>query len=202
MGKTKVTDYFECKQQMEDLRKLAEIDTAHKLAVNMQQEAAKYAKLAELAANDEIRVLRDSLRGRWVYLLYLTTGANKWLNMPKENQADTCEEKEHFDNLTDRISEALDTEIEITGISFLGFNNVAAYITFTIKNDFFDREFELTIPDTEKLHKNNLLELDYGKVKLCVRDYVNSSVWNLICSSYILSDLQAKFKDFITPKPV
>ena len=197
-----MTDYFECKQQMEDLRKLAEIDTAHKLAVDMQQEAAKYAKLAELAANDEIRVLRDSLRGRWVYLLYLTTGANKWLNMPKENQVDTCEEKEHFDNLTDRISEALDTEIEITGISFLGFNNVAAYITFIIKNDFFDREFELTIPDTEKLHKNNLLELDYGKVKLCVRDYVNSSVWNSICSSYILSDLQAKFKDFITPKPV
>ena len=197
-----MTDYFEYRQQMEDLQKLAEIDTAHKLAVDMQQEAAKYAKLAELAADDEIRVLRDSLRGRWVYLLYLTAGANKWLSMPKENLPKVCEEKEHFDNLTDRISEALDTEIEITGISFLGFDNVAAYITFNIKNDHFDREFELTVPDTEKLCKNNLLELDYGKVKLCIKDYINSSVWNLICSSYNLSDLQAKFKDFITPKPV
>ena len=197
-----MTDYFEYKQQMEDLQKLAEIDTAHKLAADMQQEAAKYTKLAELAANDEIRVLRDSLRGRWTYLLYLTTGASKWLSMSKENLIDSCEEKEHFDNLTDRISEALDTKIEITGISFLGSDNVAAYITFNIKNDLFNREFELTIPDTEKLHKNNLLELDYGKVKLCVRDKVNLSIWNLIGSSYILSELQAKFKDFIIPKPV
>ena len=122
--------------------------------------------------------------------------------MSKENLADSCEEKEHFDSLVDRISEALGTEIEITGISFLGFDNAVAYITFNLKNDLFSREFELTIPDTEKLHKNNLLELDYGKVKLCIRDKVNPSIWNLICSSYILSELQAKFKDFIIPKPV
>lgn len=197
-----MTDYFEYKQQMEDFQKLAEIDTAHKLVADLQQEAAKYTKLAELAANDEIRVLRDSLRGRWTYLLYLTTGASKWLSMSKENLTDSCEEKEHFDNLTDRISEALGAEIEITGVSFLGFDNAAAYITFNLKNDLFSREFELTVPDTEKLHKNNLLELDYGKVKLCVRDKVNPSIWNLICSSYILSELQAKFKDFITPKPI
>lgn len=197
-----MTDYFEYKQQMKDFQKLAEIDTAHKLVADLQQEAAKYTKLAELAANDEIRVLRDSLRGRWTYLLYLTTGASKWLSMSKENLTDSCEEKEHFDNLTDRISEALGAEIEITGVSFLGFDNAAAYITFNLKNDLFSREFELTVPDTEKLHKNNLLELDYGKVKLCVRDKVNPSIWNLICSSYILSELQAKFKDFITPKPI
>ena len=197
-----MTDYFEYKQQMEDLQKLAEIDTAHKLAAGMQQEAAKYAKLAELAANDEIRVLRDNLRERWTYLLYLAAGASKWLSMSKENLADSCEEKEHFDNLVDRISEALDTEIEITEVSFLGLNNAVAYIAFNLKNDLFNREFELAIPDTEKLHKNNLLELDYGKVKLCIRDKVNPSIWNLICSSYILSELQAKFKDFITPKPI
>ena len=197
-----MTDYFEYKQQMEDLQKLAEIDTAHKLAADMQQEAVKYTKLAELAATDEIRVLRDSLRGRWTYLLYLTTGASKWLSMPKENLTDSCEEKEHFDNLVDRISEALGIEIEITEISFLGLNNAAAYITFNFKNDPFNREFELTIPDTEKLHKNNLLELNYGKVQLCVRDKVNPSIWNSIGSSYILSELQAKFKDSITPKPV
>ena len=197
-----MTDYFEYKQQMEDFQKLAEIDTAHKLVVDLQQEAAKYTKLAELAANDEIRVLRDSLRGRWTYLLYLTTGASKWLSMSKENLTDSCEEKEHFDNLTDRISEALGAEIEITGVSFLGFDNAAAYITFNLKNDLFSREFELTVPDTEKLHKNNLLELNYGKAKLCVRDKVNPSIWNSIGSSYILSELQAKFKDFITPKPV
>lgn len=197
-----MTDYFEYKQQMEDFQKLAEIDIAHKLTVDMQQEAAKYTKLAELAANDEIRVLRDSLRGRWTYLLYLTTGASKWLSMSKENLTDSCEEKEHFDNLTDRISEALGTEIEITGISFLGLNNAATYIKFNLKNDLFSREFELAVPDTEKLHKNNLLELDYGKVKLCIRDKVNPSIWNFICSSYILSELQAKFKDFITPKPI
>lgn len=197
-----MTDYFEYKQQMEDLQKLAEIDTAHKLTVGMQQEAAKYTKLAELAANDEIRVLKDNLRGRWTYLLYLTTGASKWLSMSKENLTDSCEEKEHFDNLTDRISEALGTEIEITGVSFLGLNNAATYIKFNLKNDLFSREFELAVPDTEKLHKNNLLELDYGKVKLCIRDKVNPSIWNFICSSYILSELQAKFKDFITPKPI
>ena len=197
-----MTDYFEYKQQMEDLQKLAEIDTAHKLAAGMQQEAAKYAKLAELAANDEIRVLRDNLRGRWTYLLYLATGASKWLSMSKENLTDSCKEKEHFDNLTDRISEALGTEVEITGVSFLGLNNAATYIKFNLKNDLFSREFELAVPDTEKLHKNNLLELDYGKVKLCIRDKVNLSIWNLICSSYILSELQAKFKDFITPKPI
>ena len=197
-----MTDYFEYKQQMEDLQKLAEINTAHKLAADMQQEAVKYTKLAELAATDEIRVLRDSLRGRWTYLLYLTTGASKWLSMPKENLTDSCEEKEHFDNLVDRISEALGIEIEITEISFLGLNNAAAYITFNLKNDLFSREFELTVPDTEKLHKNNLLELNYGKVQLCVRDKVNPSIWNSIGSSYILSELQAKFKDSITPKPV
>lgn len=197
-----MTDYFEYKQQMEDFQKLAEIDTAHKLVADLQQEAAKYTKLAELAANDEIRVLRDSLRGRWTYLLYLTTGASKWLSISKENLTDSCEEKEHFDNLTDRISEALGAEIEITGVSFLGFDNAAAYITFNLKNDLFSREFELTVPDTEKLHKNNLLELNYGKAKLCVRDKVNPSIWNSIGSSYILSELQAKFKDFITPKPV
>ena len=197
-----MTDYFEYKQQMEDLQKLAEIDTAHKLAADMQQEAAKYAKLAELAANDEIRVLRDNLRGRWTYLLYLTTGASKWLSMPKENLTNSCEEKEHFDSLVHRISETLGIEIEITEISFLGPNNAAAYIAFNLKNDLFNREFELAIPDTEKLHKDNLLELDYGKVKLCVRDKVNPSIWNSIGSSYILSELQAKFKDSITPKPV
>ena len=31
-----MTDYFEYKQQMEDLQKLAEIDTAHKLVADMQ----------------------------------------------------------------------------------------------------------------------------------------------------------------------
>ena len=78
-----MTDYFEYKQQMEDLQKLAEIDIAHKLVADMQQEAAKYTKLAELAANDEIRVLRDSLRGRWTYLLYLAAVSSKWLSMFK-----------------------------------------------------------------------------------------------------------------------
>ena len=39
-------------------------------------------------------------------------------------------------------------------------------------------------------------------VKLCIRDKINPSIWNSISSSYILSKLQAKFKDFITPKPI
>ncbi len=197
-------DWYEYKQRMEEQQKFLEIEAAHKLTVEMEAEAAKYTKLASLAKQNEIQTMRDVLRGRWMYLTFRVKSAQKWLSM-RDGKLDgrkNYEEKESFEYLTHQIEELLDIKIDITEISVLGYDEAAFYVKFKTSEDHFGREFELTIPETERLSKDNLNELDYGKLRLSVRDNEHSCCWNFICASYDKEELKNKFKEWLTPKPV
>lgn len=197
-------EWFEYKQKIEDQQKLLEIEAANKLSEDMAKEAAKYAKLAELALNDKISVMRNVLRGRWLYLTYAVKPSQKWLSM-KDQKLDgrkKYEEKDSFEYLTHQIEELLDLKIEITEISVLGYDEAAFYVKFKVLEDSFGREYELAIPETEKLSKNNLDELCEGKLRINVRSSENSCCWNYICASYDKEELKNKFKEFLTPVPV
>lgn len=197
-------DWAEYRQKVEDQQKLFEIETANKLSEDMTKEAAKYAKLAQLALNDKIEVMKNNLRGRWLYLTYPVKSAQKWLSM-KDQELDKCkkyDEKDSFEYLTHKIEDLLDLKIEITDISFLGYDEAAYFIKFTLKEGFSGSEYELSIPETEKLNKNNLDELCEGKLRLMVRSDTNPCCWNYICTSYDKEELKNKFKEFLTPKPV
>lgn len=197
-------EWFEYKQKIEDQQKLLEIEAANKLSEDMAKEAAKYAKLAALALNDKISVMKNVLRGRWIYLTYSVKGAQKWLSMrdQKLDGRKKYDEKDSFEFLTRQIEELLDLKIEITEISILGYDESAFFIKFTLKEDPFNREYELSVPDTEKLNKNNLDELCEGKLRINVRSSENSCCWNYICASYDKEELKNKFKEFLTPVPV
>lgn len=197
-------EWFEYKQKIEDQQKLLEIEAANKLSEDMAKEAAKYAKLAALALNDKISVMKNVLRGRWLYLTYSVKGAQKWLSMrdQKLDGRKKYDEKDSFEFLTHQIEELLDLKIEITEISILGYDESAFFIKFTLKDDPFNREYELSVPDTEKLNKNNLDELCEGKLRINVRSSGNSCCWNYICASYDKEELKNKFKEFLTPVPV
>ncbi len=197
-------EWFEYRQKIEDQQKLLEIETANKLSEDMAKEAAKYAKLAQLALKDKISTIKNVLRGRWLYLTYQIKGAQKWLFM-KDQKLDgrkKYDEKESFEYLTHQIEELLDLKIEITDISVLGYDEAAFYVKFKVSEDPFGREYELDIPETEKLSKNNLDELCEGKLRINVRSSENSCVWNYIWASYDKEELKNKFKEFLTPKPV
>lgn len=197
-------EWFEYKQKIEDQQKLLEIEAANKLSEDMAKEAAKYAKLAALALNDKISVMKNVLRGRWLYLTYSVKGAQKWLSMrdQKLDGRKKYDEKDSFEFLTHQIEELLDLKIEITEISILGYDESAFFIKFTLKDDPFNREYELSVPDTEKLNKDNLDELCEGKLRINVRSSENSCCWNYICASYDKEELKNKFKEFLTPVPV
>ena len=197
-------DWAEYRQKVEDQQKLFEIETANKLSEDMAKEAAKYAKLAQLALNDKIAVMKNNLRGRWLHLTYPVKSAQKWLSM-KDQELDKrkkYDEKDSFEYLTHKIEDLLDLKIEITDISVLGYDEAAYFIRFTLKEGFSSSEYELSVPETEKLNKNNLDELCEGKLKLMVRSDTNSCCWNYICASYDKEELKNKFKEFLTPKPV
>jgi len=197
-------EWFEYRQRIEDQQKLLEIETANKLSEDMAKEAAKYAKLAELALKDKISTIKNVLRGRWLYLTYAVKPSQEWLSM-KDQKLDgrkKYEEKDSFEYLTHQIEELLDLKIEITDISVLGYDEAAFYVKFKVSEEPFGREYELAIPETEKLSKNNLDELCEGKLRINVRSSENSCVWNYIWASYDKEELKNKFKEFLTPKPV
>lgn len=197
-------EWFEYKQKIEDQQKLLEIEAANKLSEDMAKEAAKYAKLAALALNDKISVMKNALRGRWLYLTYAVKPSQKWLSMrdQKLDGRKKYDEKDSFEYLTHQIEELLDLKIEITEISVLGYDESAFFIKFKLKEDPFNREYELSIPDTEKLNKDNLDELCEGKLRINIRSSKNSCCWNYICASYDKEELKNKFKEFLTPVPV
>lgn len=196
-------DLFEYRQKYEDQQKLLEIETAHELTKEMNREADKYAKLASLAFSDEIRTIKNVLRGRYLHLTYAAKGAQKWLSMQSEKLDGRKKyvEKDQFDYLTSQIEDLLGLEVKLTSIHVFGYEEAAYYVRFNVK-DYSGREFELSIPETEKLSKNNINELDYGKLKILFRISSESCSWNFICTSYDKDDLKAKFKEFLTPKPV
>lgn len=197
-------DFFEYQEKLEDEKTLFNIEQAHKLTVEMRLEVEKYAKLAELALKNELDVIKDSLRGKWLFLTYPVKGASKWMHMlssgEKIDGRKKYEEKEHYEFLVHRINELLDEEIELLEINFYGYDCSAYDVVFKLKNDPFERKFELVIPETERLNKNNLDYCDYGKLRISYQKI--PSCWDYVCSSYNEEDLKNKFKDWLTPKGV
>ena len=181
----------------DDQQKLTEIEMAHKLTMEMKIEAAKYKKLASLALDDEIQTIKNVLRGRWIYLFFRIKSAQQWLSMKYKDldRRKKYNEKDSFDYFTHQIEELLDLKIEITDISSFGYDESAYFIKFKLKEEHFDREFELTIPDTEKLNPNNLNELHEGKLSLHFN--TNTSFWDFICDSYDKEELKNKFKEWL-----
>lgn len=200
----KMEDFLEYQKKLEDEKALFNIEQAHNLTVEMRNEANKYAKLAELAFNNELDVLKNTLRGKWLFLTYPVLGASKWLHMLSSDEKidgrKKYEEKEQYEYLTRRISELLDEEIEILEITFFGYECSAYNVVFKLKNDFFERKFELVIPETERLNKDNLDYCNYGKLRISCQ--LRPPCWDCIYSSYNVEELKNKFKEWLTPKPM
>lgn len=199
-----MTDPFELQREFEEEKDLFKIKQAHDLTLEMKNELAKYQKLVSLVEQDEINTMKNVLRGRWLYLIYPIENANKWLQKIKNNEKvdhrKKSDEESAFKYLTSKINELLDCNIEITDISFLGYGHEAYYVRFKIKEDDFSRDFELCIPDTEKLQKDNLDHLSYGKLRLSYQS--SSCCWDSICMSYHTEDIKQKLKEWLTPIPV
>lgn len=163
-------DFLEYQKKLEDENALFNIERAHNLTVEMRNEANKYDKLAELAFNNELDVLKNTLRGKWLFLTYPVSGASKWLHMLSSDEKidgrKKYEEKEQYEYLTRRISELLDEEIELLEITFYGHDCSAYDVVFKLKNYPFERKFELVIPETERLNKDNLDYCNYGKLRI------------------------------------
>lgn len=193
-------DWFEYKQKIEDQQRFQEIENAHKLTIEMYNEAKKYTKLADLALSNEIQVMKDSLRCRWMDLSYPVRSAQKWLSMRtgKLDGRKKYDEKNSFDTLTHNLEDLLGTKIEINSISYSGYDESEIFINFKLLDDSFIGEFELDIPDIEKLNKDNLEDLDYGKLKILVRRSTTSACWDFVGDSYDRDELKSKFNEFIS----
>ena len=74
-------DFFEYQRIAEEQKKFSAVEQAHELTLEMEKEATKYMKLAQLAFEDELHILKDALRGRYLHLTYTIHGASKWLTM-------------------------------------------------------------------------------------------------------------------------
>ena len=183
---------------------ISAIENAHTLALEMKKESEKYTKLASLALEDEIEVIKNTLRGKYLRWTYVMPTAMKYLQESKRVEADESPEDGDgllkFNYLVKTIGDLLDCEIEIIDINYLNYSADQYYVQFKVKGDFFDRVFELGIPEVENLNKNNLLELDYGKLQLRYKS--SECCWDWVGSSYNIEDLEKKFKDFMTPKGV
>ena len=197
-------DMFEIQRRLEEEKEFYKMKQAHDLTVEMSNEAAKYAKLASLAERDEIDTVKRVLRGRWLYLTYPVEKANKWVrkikNGEKIDKRKKSDEKSAYDYMTSRISEMFNIDIQIDDFSFFGFDSSAISVYFTIKGDKSSQKYELVIPETEKLNKDNIDYCSYGKLRLSYQRPNSTSCWDYICSSYTTDELKAKFEEFRNSK--
>jgi hypothetical protein len=121
----------------------------------------------------------------------------KWLSM-REGKLDKrkkYEEKESVNLLQKAINEdILNKDCVIKRISRLNLDTIAWIIEF----QYFDKEFELYIPDMTKLSTENFSSVHEGQLALGVKTEVG---YDLFAFSYEESEIQKQFNDYIIDHP-
>lgn len=170
------------------------IKNANALVFEMQKEVDKYTRLLQLAEQDRINVVKNNVH----YFLSESTfmfSAQKWLSMTNECDIDKrkkYEEKEDFELVTNYIKNMLDdSEIAITEIIPMGFNNYAWSVVFISKGVTFEITFPVIMQLDEKIW-NHVCE---GKIVLYHEE--SKSYWKGIISSYKEEDICKAYKDFL-----
>lgn len=172
-----------------------EIFKSKSLYYEMKHNAEKYSKLQELSFADYVDTVKKYVRYR--NYSYFMEDSIKWLSM-REGKLDRrkkYEEKESFNLLQKAINEdILNKDCVIKGISRLNLDTIAWIVEF----QYFDKEFELYIPDTTKLSTKNFSSVHEGQLALGVKTEVG---YDLFAFSYEESEIRKHFNDYIIEHP-
>ena len=173
------------------------LNSADELVYDMHKEYRKYCKLLELAKKDRIETIKKLVRYPYINKKLLIN-AQKWLSMKVVgiDKRKKYEEKESFESLQNTlINELFGRPIEITEISFLGYDECACMIDFKVSD--YDTCFQLTIPDTSKLSESEeKWNYMYGG-KLALHYYEDNSSLDYIHMSYKEEDIKKALNDFL-----
>lgn len=174
------------------------IKEARALRHQMEDEAEKYKKLAKLAYDDEIKVVKEN--ANYLYLDLCMEHAKKWLHVlksgTKNDKNEKREWKEHYNFLVKRLNDLFGFKVKkIEEICQFGWDCSAYIVDFKIKNDNVKELLQLWVPVIDKLNKENYEMLDFGKLRLLSHTGKNST--RLICDSYDIEELKEEFKKWL-----
>lgn len=170
-----------------------EIFKSKSLYYEMKHNAEKYSKLQELSFADYVDTVKKYVRyGNYSYFM---EDSIKWLGMGKVDRRKKYEEKESFNLLQKAINEdILNKDCVIKRISRLNLDTIAWIVEF----QYFDKEFELYIPDMTKLSTKNFSSVHEGQLALGVKTEVG---YDLFAFSYEESEIQKQFNDYVIDHP-
>ena len=170
-----------------------DIAKANELAMSMKHEAEKYQKLYELAEQNRIDTIKNSVS--YFTFVAMCEKAQTWLSMLEKEKIDrrrNYEEKSFFDVLQSDVSrEIIGEEVKITKIYSCGYESYAWDIYF----DYDGKSYAIQIPDTSKLTVKNVSSTNDGKLTLFLSE---EHILTGIASSYDYDEIKKAFEDYVS----
>lgn len=165
-----------------------EINESHKLVAEMKKEVEKYQKLLSLAEQDRINIIKHNAN-YYTWLACYDDARDYFKDM------ENCKkDKGSFDYIKEYIQlEITGKPIKIIRFSTEGWESYCKMITFTCDK----QDYELKIPDIEKLNKEHFYDMNYGMMTLLFHE--SEHCWGFVGQGYENSDLKDAFQKFTDP---
>lgn len=170
-----------------------DIVMATNLANEMKGEAEKYQKLYELAEQNRVDTIKNSVN--YFSFVAMCEKAQTWLSMLEEEKVDRrrkYDEKAFFEVLQSDVSrEIIGKDVKIKKIYKCGYEIYAWEIYF----DFDGKSYAIDIPDTSKLTVKNVSSTNDGKLTLFLSE---GHTLTAIASSYEYDKIKKAFEDYVS----
>lgn len=175
-----VTDLY----RQNDENAISDINFAYDLCVSEKREIQKHTRLYDLAVEDVVRRVRNSISYSWAMLFI--KDAQSWVYMLKKgiDKRKKYPEKEAYNSLLHHLKTALGYDtIEITDIISYGYDCYGYRIEFITDSDYV---YLLDIPVTSKYTKVVMSEFELGKCSFGYK--VQRNTLKYIAHSYNICD--------------
>lgn len=188
-------DIQEVIERDENLKRLAEINKANGLVIEMQHEVDKYTKLLQLAKEDQIYTVKNNVN--YFNFIFRIKPAFDYFYAPKGTNKRSEEYKTNklmFESLEKYLEEEVFKKpIKIVDMCSGGYECYYYQIDFIIPDS--DTKYMFVVPNPEVINVNNFEHAYEGK--LAFGYYKGESYQYIEKTSYSVEDITKAFEEFI-----
>lgn len=188
-------DIQEVIERDENLKRLAEINKANGLVIEMQHEVDKYTKLLQLAKEDQVYTVKNNVN--YFNFIFRIKPAFGYFHAPKNVDKRSKEYKANklmFESLEKYLEdEVFKKPIKIVDMYSGGYENYYYQIEFTIPDS--DTKYIFAVPNPKVINVNNFEYAYEGK--LAFGYYKGESYQHIEKTSYLVEDITKAFEEFI-----
>ena len=187
-------DIHEIMEREENLKRLMAIGKANELVTEMQHEVDKYAKLLQLAKEDQVYTVTHNVN--YFNLIFKIKPAKDYFHAPKDTDKRSKEYKANklmFESLEKYLEEEVFKKpIKIVDMISGGYESCYYEIVFTIPDS--DTKYTFTVPNPETINVKNFEFAFHGKLAF---GYYKSECSHYIEeTSYRIEDITNAFEEF------